>query len=144
MLKCEPVLSMLFYKSFDGSRPNLFGFSTLEVNKDAVLAETGVFEVQLLKEVGLLGTFLFIGLILVMGYFLLNYVRKSKDEDSIKAVIITMLLAFFLFETLFFVASFEVHDEGSYTPFLRSPSLLVTLFLFGYTFMPLKKGENDE
>ena len=145
MLKCEPVLSMLFYKSFDGSRPNLFGFSTLEVNKDAVLAETGVFEVQLLKEVGLLGTFLFIGLILVMGYFLLNYVRKSKDEDSIKAVIITMLLAFFLFETLFFVASFEVHDEGSYTPFLRSPSLLVILFLFGYTFMPLKKkGENDE
>ncbi len=145
MLKCQETLKMLFYKDFNGTHTNLFGLAPYEYNKDALLEETGIFEVQLLKEVGLLGTFIFIGFILVMGYFLFNYIKKSKDEDSVKSINVTMLLAFFLFETLFFIASYKVHDEGSYTPFLRSPTLYVMLFLFGYTFMPLEKeGETNE
>lgn len=145
MLKCQETLKMLFYKDFNGTHTNLLGLAPYEYNKDALLEETGIFEVQLLKEVGLLGTFIFIGFILVMGYFSFNYIKKSKDEDSVKSINVTMLLSFFLFETLFFIASYKVHDEGSYTPFLRSPSLLVMLFLFGYTFMPLEKeGESNE
>ena len=145
MLKCQETLKMLFYKDFNGAHTNLFGLAPYEYNKDAVLEETGIFEVQLLKEVGVLGTFIFIGFVLVMGYFLFNYIKKSKDEDSVKSINVTMLLAFFLFETLFFIASYKVHDEGSYTPFLRSPTLLVMLFLFGYTFIPLEKeGETNE
>lgn len=145
MLKCQETLKMLFYKDFNGAHTNLFGLVPYEYNKDALVEETGIFEVQLLKEVGLLGTFIFIGFILVMGYFLFNYIKKSKDEDSVKSINVTMLLAFFLFETLFYISSYEVHDDASYTPFLRNPSLLVMLFLFGYTFMPLEKeGETNE
>ena len=145
MLKCHETIRMVFYKDYNGDRTNLFGLSLFEYNKDAFVEETGIFEVQLLKEVGLLGTFVFIGFIILMGFFLFKYIKKSKDEDSIKAVTVTMLLAFFLFETLFYISSYEVHDEDSYTPFLRSPALLVMLFLFGYTFMPLEKeGEKHE
>ena len=80
----------------------------------------------------------------MMGYFLYIYIKKSNDHDHIKVIVVTMLLAFFTFETLFYVILTQPHGE-SYNAFLRSPELLVTLFLFGFTFMiPEKKEKKHE
>ena len=140
MNKCTPVLEVLFQKG----GVNLFGLEQTTLTASITSLETGIFEVQLLKEIGLFGTFIFIGFIIMMGYFLYNYIKKSNDHDHIKVIVVTMLLAFFIFETLFNVILTQPHGE-SYNAFLRSPELLVILFLFGFTFMiPEKKEKKHE
>ena len=139
MNKCTPVFEALFAKGGG----NLFGLQPTSFNQNITMQETGIFEVQLLKEVGLFGTLIFIGFIFMMGYFLYNYIKHSDDHDHIKVILITMLLAFFVFETLFNVILTQPHGEA-YNAFLRSPELLVMLFVFGFTFMIPNKEEKHE
>ena len=140
MNKCTPVLEALFVK-VDGQLINFFGLQPLVINESAMLTETNVFEVELLKEVGLLGAFLFIGFVIVMGYFVFNYIKKSEDNDSIKAIVVVILLTYFAYSTVFNSVIIAPHSDISYNPFLRSSSLLVVLFLLGFTFMPPTKKE---
>jgi len=140
MLKCKDVFAALFMK-MDGKMINLFGLQPYIINEDVLLTETNIFEVELLKEVGLLGAFLFIGFVIMMGYFVWKYIRKSDDGDSIKSVIVVMLLSYFAFSTISNAVIVAPHNDVSYQPYLRSASLLVILFLLGYTFMPPSQKE---
>ena len=137
MIKVTPILETLFIKG------NFFGFGTLTIYDDPIWLESNMFEVQLLKEVGLIGTILFGVFLILMGYFILQYLKKSDDEDYARNIFVVMVLAFFVYESLFNIVSVGPHIE-SYEAFLRSPLLLVVLFVLGYIFVSPKKEEEHE
>lgn len=137
MLKVTPVIEALFKKG------NFFGIAPLAIYDEVIKLESNMFEVQLLKEVGLIGTILF-GLFLVsMGYFILQYLKKSKDSDYLKNIFIVMVLVFFVYESLFNIVLLEPHTE-TYDAFLRNPTLLVMLFVLGFIFVAPDKKEEKE
>jgi len=141
MVKVTPIFEEVLVK-VGGKLTNLFGIRLLA--DDTVLwMESGMFEVQLIKEVGLIGTLLFAAFLIVSGWFMFHYIKKSKDEDRVKSIFIVMILAYFIYETLFYVVSIAPHID-SYGAFLRSPSLLVILFILGYIFTnPFEKEEKE-
>ena len=144
MNKCTPVFEALFSK-VDGQLVNFFGLQSYVYNEKILLLDTGIFEVELLKEVGLIATFLFLGFVIMMGYFVWKYFRKSNDGDFVKTIIVVLLLSYFAFTSIYNSVIIAPHNDISYNPFLRSSSLLVVVFLLGYVFMPpVKEEKKDE
>lgn len=143
MTNVTPVLEALFIK-VGGKLVNFFGLMPTVANEKITWLETNMFEVQLLKEVGLIGTILFGAFLVVMGYFVLHYLKQSEDSDCSKSIFVVMLLTFFIYETFFTLVVAGPHIDY-YDAFLRSPTLLVMMFVFGYVFtMPLKKKEEEQ
>ena len=144
MNNCTPVFKALFEK-VDGQLINLFGLQSYVYYEDVLLTNTGIFEVELLKEVGLIGAFLFLCFIVVMGYFVWKYLKKSEDSDFVKSIIGVLLLSFFIFTSIYNPVIIAPHNDISYNAFLRSSTLLVIVFLLGYVFMPpVKEEKKDE
>ena len=142
MTNVTPVMEALFTK-VGGKMVNFFGLMPTIANEKVTWLETHMFEVQLLKEIGLIGTLLFGAFLIMMGYFALQYLKKSEDSDCSKSIFVVMILAFLIYETFFQVIVAGPHTE-SYEAFLRNPTLLVMLFIFGYIFtMPSKKEEEQ-
>ena len=143
MTNVTPVYDALFTK-VGGKLVNFFGLTPSVINESVTWLESGVFEVQLLKELGLIGTLLFGAFLVIMGYFMLHYLSKGEDQEYSKGIFVVMILSFFIYETFFNVVSIAPHEE-SYSAFLRSPALLVILFIFGYIFtLPGKKEDQHE
>lgn len=143
MVKVTPIYDALFTK-VGGKLINFWGLTPSMANESVTWMESGIFEVQLLKEVGLIGTLLFGLFVIAMGYFMFHYLKKSEDSDSSKNIFVVMILAFFIYESLFNVISIAPHEE-IYSAFLRSPALLVVLFVFGYIFTsPFEKKEEEQ
>lgn len=128
MNNCIPVMEKVVLET-----ENLLGIEPYVINSDVIYLNSNVFEVELLKEVGLIGTFIVLAFILEMIYFLIRYVKKSKDDDHLKSILLTLLFSFFIFETLENTNSPLTHKALSQT-FLRSPILLVILFIFGFIY----------
>ena len=142
MTNVTPVYDALFAK-IGGKLINFFGLTPSMANESVTWLETNMFEVQLLKEVGLIGTLLFGAFLVVMGYFMYHYLTKGEDADYHKGIFIVMILSFFIYETFYYLVSVAPHEE-SYSAFLRSPALLVILFMFGYIFTSPKKKEEEQ
>ena len=143
MNKVTPVMEALLMK-VNGKLVNFFGLAPTVANESVTWVESNMFEVQLLKEIGLFGTVLFGLFLVMMGYFILQYLKRSEDSAASKNIFVVMLLAFFIYESLFNLVSIGPHVE-SYEAFLRSPILLIMLFVFGYIFTnPEKKEEKHE
>ena len=142
MTNVTPVYDALFAK-VGGKLINFFGLTPSMANESVTWLETNMFEVQLLKEVGLIGTLLFGAFLVVMGYFMYHYLTKGEDADYHKGIFIVMILSFFIYETFYYLVSVAPHEE-SYSAFLRSPALLVILFMFGYILTSPKKKEEEQ
>lgn len=143
MVNVTPVMEALFIK-VGGKLVNFFGLMPTIANEKVTWLESKIFEVQLLKEVGLIGTLLFGAFLFMMGYFVLQYLKKSEDSDCSKSIFVVMLLSFFIYESFFNLVVIGPHVE-SYEAFLRSPTLLVMLFMLGYIFtLPSKKEEEEQ
>lgn len=140
MLKTQPVFEALFAK-VDGQMVNLFGLQSYVYNERVLLTETNIFEVELLKEVGLFGVILFLGFVIMMGYFVWKYIKNGKDDDSVKSIVVVLLLSFFFTSSMFNAVIIAPHNDVSYNPFLRSSLLLVVLFLLGYIYRAPTKEE---
>lgn len=142
MLKVTPVIEAMFAK-VGGKMVNFFGLMPTIVNENVTWLETNMFEAQLLKEIGLVGTLLFGAFLVLMGYFVFHYLKNSNDSDCSKSIFVVMLLSFFIYESFFALVVAGPHID-SYDAFLRSPTLLVMLFIFGYiSDMPIKKEEEQ-
>ena len=141
MSKTLPILEKVFRKE-NGKFINLINFKSDADLVSIFSKESNIFEIELLKEVGLFGTILFIGFVLIMGYFVYRYLRKTNDSEMVKAPLVIMILNFFIFESIYFTMSNAPHNDNAFSPFLRSSSLLVVLFVLGYTFIPF--GEKEE
>ena len=144
MQKVNPIYNALFAKH-NGKLVHLFGINPIYSSGDLVVwQDSNVFEVELLKEIGLLGTFVFGAFLVVMGYFIYHYLKQSEDENHIKVIFVTILLGFFVYESFFNTIVIAPHEQ-TYEAFLRTPTLLVMLFIFGYIFTaPFKKEEQHE
>jgi len=140
MLKCQPVLKVVFSK-VDGKLVNLFGLQSYITNETTLLTETNIFEVELLKEVGLVGTGLFLIFMGLVGYFVWKYLRHGKDDEFVKSIIIVTLISFFAISSISNAVIIAPHNDVSYYPFLRSSTFLVILFLLGFVYGSPKKEE---
>jgi hypothetical protein len=140
MSKTATILKVLFANNIDGTS-NLFGIYPYELGDGVPIFEnSGIFEIELLKEVGLLGAVVFIGFVIYAGYFIFKYFKNSKDNVPTKSIFIVMLLAFFIYESIFHTIFVTVHSD-SYYAFLKSPLLLFVLFVIGYLISDIdKKG----
>ena len=142
MTNVTPVMEAMFMK-VGGKMVNLFGLMPTIGNEKVTWLETGMLEAQLLKEIGLFGTILFGVFLVGMGYFVLQYLNKSEDSDCAKSIFVVMLLTFFIYESFFNLLVIGPHTD-TYEAFLRSPTLLVMLFIFGYIFMMPSKKEEEQ
>ena len=152
MKNSADVLKAAFAKNEAGQVINLFGFDLntdptfATVNRlDALLmTNTGIFEYQIVKEVGILGTVLFILFLLGMIYFVYKYIKEKNDSGEIKVIIVVMLLSFFAFSTFKNDIIPQTHNSENYIAFLRSGPLMIMMFIFGLIYFASgKKGGND-
>ena len=144
MKNVSVVLQSLFSK-VDGKMVNLFGLQPYVYNERILLTDTNVFEVELLKEIGLFGTFLILAFFISMGYFVWRYIKNGSDDKSVKSVVVVLLLSFLIYSSIYNIVIIAPHNEVSYNPFLRSSTLLIVLFLLGYIYRaPLKEEKEHE
>lgn len=126
---------------------NLFGITTTEyVNgyifstKD-ILTSTGIFEVEIIKEGGLLGFVAFVIFLMFAYKTFANYLKKSKDNDYIKVILLGLVVAYFLYMTFESDVFPETHSGNAYSPITRSLPFLIMLFVIGYVTYPANKDE---
>lgn len=143
------VLKIIFMKTDSGKYINIMGldlnnqlYGNLYDFEDVARINTGIFEYQILKEVGLFGSLLFLLFLAGMVYVCWRYLAKENDEPSYKIVFICLLLSFFVYSSIASEILPQTHDGSNYIAFLRSAPLVVMLFIFGYIyFVPKKKEE---
>lgn len=126
---------------------NLFGINTTQyydgykISDKALLTSTGVFEVEIIKEGGIIGFLLF----LVFAFFsyesFAKYLNKSKDKDYIKVILLTMLVGFILYSSLCSDVFPVTHSPNAYYPFTRSLPFFVMIFIIGFTILPSNRDE---
>lgn len=146
MQKPSEVLMAAFDKTETGILYNLYGFDMRYSTRAATIGlegiiknNTGIFEIQLIKEAGVIGSIIFVGFLFTMIYFISNYVRKDNDSPAVKSIIIVVLLSFFAYSSLFNDILPLTHDSGIYIAFLRSAPLMVMLFFLGLTYFAPKE-----
>lgn len=134
MQKVNPVLEAAI------KGKNLFGLQPLLENENVIFQDSNVFEVQLLKELGIIGTIVFIGFLVFMLTRLFAYIKNSDDSKFAKAIIMTLIFGFFIYESIANTIFPYTHD-GVVASFLGSPTLYVMIFLFGFIFSYEKKED---
>lgn len=130
MNKCNPIIEVVLKKGGE----NLLGIKPYMINADIINLDSHVFEVELLKEIGIIGVFIFLAFLFEMLYFLVRYTKKSKDDDHTKSIIMTFMFSFFIYETIENTILPFTHLEYK-EMFLRSPLLLVIIFVFGFIYL---------
>lgn len=140
-----------FSKDLDGSLFNLFGFDIkstggiINILNVVVEEPTLIFEYEIIKEVGLIGTILVLGFLATMFVFEVRYVKESNDSDSLKNINIVFLIAFMLYATFGFNIQSQPHDLMIYQAFLRSVPFMIVLFLLGFTyFVPKEEAKSEQ
>ena len=149
MVDINPVLKQAAYKY------NLFGFLTtqdpntmtyvqFEELQDATVINTGMFEIELIKEGGLFTIPLIIAVVVVAYIFGKKYLLENKDVNYGKIVLVSILA------TVFFYLTFEneifpiIHQNENYYSFFRNPLVLVIIALVGMLYPYSPKESADE
>lgn len=140
-----------FAKDINGVPFTLFGF---DINNHSaplvgdngltsiVYEPTLIFEYEIIKEVGLIGTVFVLAFFAAMFVFVVRYIRDAKDSAFLKNVVVVMLIAFMLYASFGYSVRIETHNSEIYGAFLRSVPFMIALFLFGFTyFVPNKEAE---
>ena len=139
------------------SSGNFFGVNTTDliwVNEKVLQLNSGMFEIELLKEGGILLLILIVAFIILIGFIVSKYLRTSKDKDYSKIVFVSILIMFFLYSSFNYDAFPLTHESNlivadlynfsRYYSFFRSPLTLVMLSLIGYIYVPLFIKDDEE
>jgi hypothetical protein len=149
MVDINPVLKQAAYKY------NLFGFLTVhnpdimtyvqfEELQEASVTNTGMFEIELIKEGGLFTIPLIVAVVVITYIFSKKYLLESKDNAFGKVTLVTLLA------TVFFYLTFEneifplIHQNENYYSFFRNPLVLVIIALIGMMYPYTPKDEDDK
>lgn len=135
MQPINEVLKMMF--TIDG----LFGYPTTYL--EALVARTGAFEFEIIKEGGLFSFLAMIAFLILVFISLFRYSVKSKDHPFVKVIILSALIGAFLHSSFLWETFPQAHNDDIYFSFFRSAPFLIILFLIGYAYYPLK-GEPAE
>ncbi len=117
------------------SRGGLFGLPLAQI--DGLVAKTGAFEFEILKEGGF---FAFLFLLIFLVFVIVSswkYLNKSEDQPFVKVIIISLLIIVLVYGSFLWTPFPFVHDSGIYVSFFRSNIYLLALFFVGFTFHPL-------
>lgn len=150
MKKPSEVLAFAFDKDYTGKQVNLFGYNffsdayaysySMEEN---LFTNTGIFEFEVIKEVGPIASILLVFFLLAMVYFMYKYIVNENDELGIKAILVTFVFGFFVYETLMHTLITDVHTQGDFNSFFRSAPTMVAFFILGLMyFAPSAKEES--
>lgn len=139
----KPINTVLYSMTYV---QNLFGFDLSNLNyaaKSAISQRTGIVEIEILKEGGLLALSALLLVIGVAIYAAIKYVRHSQDQDHIKAIIISFLITFLVYETFFGYDCEPLVHETYYFQFIEQMPILIVILLLGYIILP-NRGNNSE
>lgn len=117
------------------SSGGLFGFPLTYL--DGLVANTGAFEFEIVKEGGLLAFLALLVFMLLTIFSLARYSAKSPDKGHVKIVILSLLFAVFLNGSFLWDTFPLIYEDDFYFSFFRSAPYLITLFLIGYAYYPL-------
>ena len=136
MSKVSEVLAGMNMK--DGAKfINLFGLNfKYDIYSDIeaiALVKSGIFEVELLKEVGVFGVTLMLIFILVSFTSFDRQLSHGQNSDFERITLVMLFGSFFIYESLFFDQLPFIY-QVSYSPFLRFVPFLVLLFLLGMSY----------
>ena len=126
---------------------NLFGINTLryidgyKIPDKVILTNTGIFEIEILKEGGIIAFILFLVFVLFAYESFSRYLAKSKDDNYVKVILLTFVVGFILYSTFKNDVFPITHSSTSYYPFTRSLPFFLMLFIVGFTILPSGKDE---
>ena len=111
------------------------------ISNEALITNTGIFEVEILKEGGVIAFLLFLVFALFAFDSFGRYLKNSKDHNYIKVILLTFLVGFVLYSTFNNEVFPLTHNSLDYHPFTRSLPFFIVLFIVGYTVLPEGKAE---
>lgn len=119
------------------------GLDNSYANEEIIKTNSKMFEIEAIKEGGLLAFIFIIAFIVTCVFIIRSYLKRSNDSDSTKIIVLGILVSFFVYSTFNYDSFPLIHDSGNYISFFRSPLTLVMLALLGYVYTPilLKDGE---
>ena len=121
---------------------NLFGIHIYELTSDIAYSSTRAFEIEILREGGVIGFVLFIAFVVVAFETFSRYLKDSKDQNYLKVVLLTILVSFVLYSTFCAdVRPITHHKTSYYLPITRSLPFLLMVFIVGFTVLPKGKSE---
>lgn len=124
---------------------NLFGLNHIVTGYDiplsAVQTSSGAFEIEIIKEGGIIAFLLFIVFAVFAYESFTRYLKSSKDADYVKVIFLTLLIGFATYCTIYLDVFPVTHDSQVYLPFTSSLPFFVILFVIGFTALP--KGKED-
>lgn len=145
MLEPSKVFKAAFDRTEGGFLYNLFGFdreyarAAAEIGLESIVkSNTGIFEVQIVKEVGIIGAIIFMCFLISMIYFVSQYVKEDNDSAAVKSIIVVAVLAFFIYSSLYNDIKPLTHETGQYMAFFRSAPLMIIMFFLGLTYFAPK------
>ena len=122
---------------------NLFGLNHIVVGYDiplsAVETSSGAFEIEIIKEGGIIAFLLLIVFALFAYESFSRYLKASKDADYVKVIFLTILIGFVTYSTICSDVFPVTHDSKVYLPFSSSLPFFVILFVIGFTALPKGK-----
>ncbi len=130
------------FKSF-----NLFGFpvhSAADIegkNSDIIFADSGIFELEIIKEGGFFALLAFLMILVVMFISISKYyLERSKDSHAVKVSLLCFVVSFFLYSSFAWENAPFTHSDIFLTVG-RSFPFLILLFVLGLMYFPLMKEE---
>lgn len=143
----NPIMSKVCdIMEVDGSYANLFGLSFVNVvtsDIEAVVAlESGIFEVELLKEIGSIGVTLALAFIVISFISFDKSLSDTDETDFEKVTAVVFLAATFIYNSLFYSSLPRVFST-TYSQVLRFLPFMVTIFLLGMLYFTPNKGEKE-
>lgn len=124
---------------------NLFGLNHIisgyDIPMDAIRTSSGAFEIEIIKEGGIIAFLLFVIFALFAYESFSRYLKSSKDADYVKVIFLTLIVGFVFYSTLCSDVFPVTHDSGVYLPFTTSLPLFIIIFVIGFTALP--KGKEN-
>lgn len=143
----NPIMSKVCnIMEVDGSYANLFGLSfvnvvTSDIEKIVAL-ESGIFEVELLKEIGSVGVTLALAFIVISFISFDKTLSDTEETDFGKVTAVVFLTTTFIYNSLFYSSLPRVFS-ATYSQVLRFIPFMVTIFLLGMLYFIPNKGVKE-
>lgn len=125
---------------------NLFGFPLSAVgdiegrNEAIIFNNSGSFELEVVKEGGVFALIALLAIIVIMVLSTHNYLKRSKDSNAVKVVLVSFLVAFFFYAT-FEWDNMPYTHRSEFLSFGRSIPALILFMILGLVYFPFMKEE---
>lgn len=135
-------VNIILKEAFKGY--NLFGFVDSSLYYDTqqtIFLNSGMFEIELLKESGVFALLLLILMVPLYFIFSTKYLKDDNDNNFIKIITICLIFGLFIYFSFENDIAPIIHEQNDYHSFFRNPLTLILVFLLGSIYHPFYKSE---